>query len=193
MALGAFAAIAFNALLANTAWRPIVGVTIIGLTLEVLGILLLALDFWWPLVLRGLDWLTRWGIRTRLNELPSRVVAVFTRRPVWARVSARATMPFETVAGGFPPTEGYEDVRSFDEVNRRLRDLVQRLSSHEAESAAKHERLRRVISELDRTLRADVQESIRRSKDQYLLFRIAGLFIALAGTVVLGVGNLLTS
>ena len=191
-AVVAFVTIGLNALLASTSCRPAVVVTIIGLTLETVGILLLALDFWWPPILRGFAWLTRWGVRTRLRELVSGLIARLTGRRGSIVVSTW-TLPFETQASGFPPTERYADVRSFEDVERRLQDLAQRISDLGVETAAKHERLRRGINELDKSLRDDVREWIRQSKDQYLVFRIAGLFIALSGTVVLGVGNLLTS
>jgi hypothetical protein len=176
-------AIAFVVLLATSdATRT--QLTVIGATLEAVGIGLVALDFWAPAAAHGLKRLRVWDIRTRLRRA---IDWLMGRKRT--RVSASFTMPWES-AGAITPKLTSPRVTTFEEVSARLQAITDRITTIEVENARAHERLGNQIVEREERLRSDVQEWIARSKDQYLPWRIVGLVVALSGTVVLAAANL---
>jgi hypothetical protein len=158
--------------------------TVIGATLEAIGIGLVALDFWAPAAARGLRWLSAWDVRARLRRVVD-WLAGRKRTPV----SASLTMPWES-AGAITRKLTSPRVTTFDAVSDRLQAITDRITTIEGENARAHERLGNEIVEREERLRADVQEWIARSKDQYLPWRIVGLVVALSGTIVLAAANL---
>lgn len=93
-------------------------------------------------------------------------------------------------AGAITPKLTSPRVTSFEEVSARLQAITDRITTIEGENARAHERLGNEIVEREERLRAEVQEWIARSKDQYLPWRIVGLVVALSGTVLLAAANL---
>lgn len=179
----ALVAVGFLVLLATTdATRT--QLTIVGAALEAVGIGLVALDFWAPAADRGLRRITSWNIRRRLRT----VIDWFARRKRHA-VSASLTMPWES-AGAITPQLTSPPVTSFEAVSARLQAITDRITTIEGENARAHERLGNQMVEREERLRAEVQEWIARSKDQYLPWRIIGLVVALGGTAVLATANL---
>ncbi|MGH3030106.1 MAG: hypothetical protein ACRDNE_04965 [Gaiellaceae bacterium] len=158
--------------------------TVIGGTLEAIGIGLVALDFWAPAAARGLRWLRAWDVGARLR----RVMDWLAGRKR-TRVSASFTMPWES-AGAITSKLTSPRVTTFDDVSDRLQAITDRITTIEGENARAHGRLGNEMVEREERLRADVQEWIARSKDQYLPWRIVGLVVALSGTVVLAAANL---
>jgi hypothetical protein len=158
--------------------------TVVGATLEAVGIGLVALDFWAPAAARGLRWLSAWDLRARLLS-----VVDWLMRRKRSRVSASFTMPWES-AGAITPKLTSSRVATFEEVSDRLQAITDRITTIELENAQAHETLGDQLVEREERLRADVQEWIARSKDQYLPWRIVGLVVALSGTVVLAAANL---
>jgi hypothetical protein len=158
--------------------------TIIGATLEAVGIGLVALDFWAPAVARGLRWLRAWDVGARLRGVVDWVIGKER-----TRVSASFTMPWES-AGAITPKLTSPRVATFDEVSDRLQAITDRITTIEGENARAHERLGNEMVVREERLRAEVQGWIARSKDQYLPWRIVGLVVALSGTVVLAAANL---
>jgi hypothetical protein len=183
-------ALAFSVLLATTDSTR-TQLTIIGATLEAVGIGLVALDFWAPAAARGVKWVRSWHIRAGLRRLFTRIVDWLTRTKR-GRVSSTFTMPWES-AGATTPKLTSTRVTSFKDVNDRLQAITDRITTIEGENARAHEKLGDQMVEREKRLRADVQELIRRSKDQYLRWRIVGLVVALSGTVVLAAANLASS
>ena len=158
--------------------------TIVGAAFEAVGIGLVALDFWAPAADRGLRRIRSWDVRARLQ----RVIDWFAGRQRHA-VSASLTMPWES-AGAITPKLTSPRVTSFEDVSARLQAITDRITTIEGENARAHERLGNEIVEREERLRAEVQEWIARSKDQYLPWRIVGLVVALSGTVLLAAANL---
>lgn len=158
--------------------------TIIGATLEALGIALVALDFWAPAGARALRWLGRANVRARLRHI---IDLLMGRRRHW--VSAGAAMPVES-AGAVTPQLTSPPVSSFEEVSARLQAITDRITTIEGENMRAHGRLSNEIGEREQRLRAEIQDWIARSKDQYLPWRIIGLVVALSGTVALAAANL---
>ena len=82
-----------------------------------------------------------------------------------------------TTQGEATPGKGKSNaalVRELGELNARMGRLEERVEKNHA------------------SVIAEVQERIRRSKDQYLGWRIVGLVVALCGTVLLAVANLVS-
>jgi hypothetical protein len=158
--------------------------TVVGATLEVIGIGLVALDFWAPAAARGLGWLKAWDFQARLRS----VVDWLTRRKR-TQVSAGVATSWEA-AGALTPKLTGPRVTTFDEVSERLQAITDRITTIEGANARAHDKIVNEMAEREEQLRADVQEWIARSKDQYLPWRIAGLVVALSGTVVLAAANL---
>jgi hypothetical protein len=123
--------------------------TIIGATLEAVGIGLVALDFWAPAVTSGLRWLRAWDVGARLRGY----WLIGKKR---TRVSASFTMPCES-AGAITPKLTSPRVATFDEVSDRLQAISDRITTIEGENARAHERLGNEIVVREERLRAEVQ------------------------------------
>lgn len=170
-----------------TDWGMRAHLTIVGALLEVAGVALLSIDFWWPPLARISSTASRRLVReARAGVHQLRTAArLFRRRtPATATGSARLGTAVEIDTAGEVTSAG-----GGQQVIRRLYELERRMGEVESrqESAA---------HELDSRLEAltrEVEEMIERSKDRYLGLRVIGLAIAFAGAVLLSAANLVSS
>jgi hypothetical protein len=178
-------------LFAVTDWSTRAHLTVIGVTLEVIGVALVAMDFWpaWAVdaVTRGRRWtgehihrLTGY-LRARARHL---AVKLRRRKTVTAQTVGINPAIETNVAGTVTPK--IERGQSLAAMVRQLHEFDARLKAVEARQ---EDDAREVDDRLD-ALAADVQEWIRRSKDQYLGWRIIGLVVALTGAGFLAAANL---
>jgi hypothetical protein len=150
---------------------------------------LASLDFWWPSLRKGWSRFNR-AARERARETTEylrELVDQILRKP--KSVTASAGLPVE---GTITPTgevtlERQKSLASM--VVRRLYEVEARLKAVEEQ----REEGAKLLETRLRLLLDDVQEMIRRSKDQYLGARIVGLAFAFAGSVVLAMANLAPS
>ncbi|MGH3085538.1 MAG: hypothetical protein ACRDNP_16050, partial [Gaiellaceae bacterium] len=89
---------------------------------------------------------------------------------------------------------GFRRIRSWD-VRARLQRVIDWFAGRQRHAVSASltmpwESAGNEIVEREERLRAEVQEWIARSKDQYLPWRIVGLVVALSGTVLLAAANL---
>jgi hypothetical protein len=168
-------------MLALFGWSTSAQLTLVGGTLEVVGLALVAVDFWWP-------WLTRASVRLRqraagaLERARDAALRVI-RRSKSVAGSAKLSMTGEVNAAG---TVTPAKAPSLAEMTRRLYEFERRVAEVESRQERTAQELR---AELDKVMAA-VQELIRRSKDEYLGWRIVGLSIALVGAICLSAANL---
>jgi hypothetical protein len=164
-------------------WRR-TPLTVSGLVLDVLGIALVSMDFWWP-------WFTKLWSRVRRRAI-ERTTRVLERARLAAErlvlrlrgrklVSAQFHLPLESeiTASG---EVAFQKGKSNTQLVRELGELNARVA-----------RLEATVEENREAVISGVQEMIRRSKDQYLGARIVGLAFALAGSVLLALANLAPS
>lgn len=174
-------------------WSAHVWLTLIGACLEVVGIALVALDFWLPWVRRRLR-LLRLSLASRLiqaRDLYRRLA------PEWLGgdrtiVHQIGTATEIDVAMSVTGKVTSRRVETFADVNERLQAITNRITTIEQNNATEHESIRGDIARNDASLRRSVSEAITRSRDQYLPWRVLGLGVALCGAVVLAAANLVS-
>ena len=119
------AAVAVRWTFAATTWSTQVELTVVGLALEICGIALLALDFWWPLLRRAR---ARLRIRDRARRAQSlahnRIARLMGREVGAARISQVAV---EVLVSNPPATVELPARLSEDEIVQRLQDTENRL------------------------------------------------------------------
>jgi len=159
----------------STDWTERAHLTVVGGTLELIGIALVAMDFWRP-------WLTRAGRRARqgLRRWLDRV---------WLYVNQLGgRYAFELSDDGVTPgaMDSLErDLRisgASPDVGRTLNEHADRISQLERHVGDLDERLRSVLSTVDQILDQD--------RMRFSGWRVLGLAIAFSGTVVLAAANL---
>jgi hypothetical protein len=169
-------------------WSNQAQLTIVGGTLEVVGLAMVSVDFWWP-------WLresgSRLGRRVRLRAAKAleraRLAAMrlLRRRRTAMGETGGLEMALETdVAGKVTPSKA----PSLAAMVRQLYVMEERLGAVESRQESDSREIR---ERLDAMTEA-VQEMIRRSKDEYLGWRVFGLAVALSGAVVLSAANLVS-
>jgi hypothetical protein len=104
-------------------------------------------------------------------------------------VYGSASMPIGTAIEtdiALPITPSTGRASSLAAMTRRLYEFEERIGRVEA----RQDDDARALDAQLAAVRADVQDLIRRSKDQYLGWRIVGLVVALAGACFLAAANL---
>jgi hypothetical protein len=178
--------------LALTEWSTRADLTIIGVTLEIGGVLLVSMDFWfeWAVAFlrRGRHWSRERG-RRAVAVAKARARALWTRlrRRRTVAADARVELRDAAVANATDSiATKVEKGESLAAMTRRLYEFEDRIGRVEARQEADARALDAQLA----AVRADVQDLIRRSKDQYLGWRIVGLAVALVGACFLAAANL---
>jgi hypothetical protein len=169
-----------------TDWSKRTNLTITGAALELAGITLVAMDFWRPFI-------ATLGVRIRVlgrrRGDPARRFlrrfANFLRLRRVVTVPSGARLPSTTSASA--TSEATPVIApSTAELTRTINQLIARVGELERRhEAGVHETRQRIDAMV-----GDVQDMIRRSKDEYLGYRVVGLVIALGGAVVLASANI---
>jgi hypothetical protein len=167
-----------------TSWSTQAQLTIAGSALEVIGVALVSMDFWWPWFTETLERVKRGAgerasaaLRHARRAWEWLVRVALRRKPPAARVSQVAMEVLIKNEGDATKERG----KSNAALVRELGELNARVDRVEVGMAERH-----------RALIESVQEMIRRSKDQYLGLRVVGLALALAGSILLAAANLVT-
>jgi hypothetical protein len=177
-----------------TSWSTRAHLTVVGLTLELTGLALVAVDFWWPWLVPHVQRLGRDAAKRtaaavaraseRLRRTAERMRGRRTvRAPAAHAGAAGLNMALETnVAGKVTPGKA----PSTAELVRRLHETEGRLRAVEERQDRETRELRAELAAVTEVVR----DMIRRSKDEYLGWRIVGLAIGVAGAGCLAASNL---
>jgi hypothetical protein len=173
--------------LAVRAWSPKWQLTFMGLSLELIGVALVAIDFWFPVVIESTTHFfhrARAATTDAFKRARDAALLRLRRGKLVTAKGAGISVAFETNAAGEVTPGGRRPTPA--DLVRQLPIIEARLGELEARQANDAQDLR---DRLD-AVTGVVEDMIRRSKDQFLRWRMVGLVVAFAGAGVLAAANL---